>query len=85
VNPHNHIVAIDPPDPGPGTGKTRRWKCKMCGEVGLCDDLMGPDQRNPCAYVYPPCKYCGQTPTCAPDCYGILAALSSPNVRVIGS
>lgn len=82
MNPHNHTVALDPPDLT-GTGKLRRWQCQMCGEIGLLDDLMGRDQKKPCAYIYPPCESCGQTPTCAPDCRGILAALSSPNVRVI--
>lgn len=64
MNPHNHIIAID----RPGI-KNRRWKCKMCNEVGLCDDLVGPKQKNDCGY--------------AADCSGVLAALSSPNVRVI--
>lgn len=78
MNPHNSIVALSPPGI-----KNRRWKCRYCGEEGSCDDLMGPEQKNPCSHVYPPCKFCGQTPTCAANCTGIAAALSSPDVRVI--
>ena len=78
MNPHNHIIAID----RSGT-ETRKWRCKMCGEDGTCDDLVGPKQKNDCGYTYPPCESCGQTPECAADCAGIAAALSSPKVRVI--
>jgi hypothetical protein len=78
LNPHNHIVAIDPP----GT-TNRRWECQYCQEMGSCDDLTGQTQKNACTYVYPACPHCGQTPECAADCAGIAAALGSPNVRVI--
>jgi len=67
VNPHNRVVAIDPPRSHP----PRRWRCAFCGDVGTLAEL---DAR-PCAHVYPECAYCGLTPTCAPDCSGIAAAM----------
>lgn len=79
MNPHNHIVALDPPG-----SAGRHWRCRFCGEVGLCKDLVGPKQKNPCAYTYPPCDVCGQTPVCAPNCAGILGALGASGVHVIG-
>ena len=78
MNPHNRIVALDPP----GT-ENRTWRCHYCGEIGSHDDLAGPEQKNPCSYVYPSCFSCGQTPTCAPDCVGIAKALKSNGVRVV--
>ena len=77
LNPHNHIIAIDPP------GMNRRWECRLCNEIGSCDDLVGPAQKNACTHVYPPCPWCGQTPECAADCAGIAAALKTPEVKVI--
>ena len=63
------LSAIDPP----GTPLARRrWKCNYCHMEGTYDAL----QAQPCAYVYPPCPYCGQTPECALDCEGIALALS---------
>lgn len=77
MNPHNWITALDPP-----LAVERRWRCEHCGEAGSFDDLMGPDQKNPCPFVYPPCASCGQTPECSPDCKGVAEALASPGVRV---
>jgi len=76
LNPHNHIIALDPPGV-----PNRRWECRYCTEIGSCDDLVGPAQKNACTHVYPACPHCGQTPECAADCTA--AALGSPNVRVI--
>jgi hypothetical protein len=78
MNPHNDCRTASPP------GKNRVWRCVMCGDEGPLDDLMGPGQKRPCGYVYPPCKGCGQTPTCAVDCPLIARALADPNVHVIG-
>ena len=77
MNPHNSIKALDHPIAWPN----RRWQCRMCGEIGRLDDLAGSAQINPCGYVYPPCEWCGQTPTCAADCKGIAQALATPGVR----
>lgn len=76
MNPHNRIVAIDPPRKSP----PRRWRCHYCAAVGLYDELRAV----PCTFVYPPCATCGETPECAPDCRGVLAALATPGVLVIG-
>ena len=78
MNPHNHIIALDPPG-----RSNRRWRCRYCGEIGLCDDLIGPKQKKDCSYVYPPCEYCNCTPTCAADCPLIAALLDQPNVRTV--
>jgi hypothetical protein len=67
-NPHNSLIALDPPRSHP----PRRWRCSYCGTEGLYDDVEAVE----CTYEYPPCEYCGQTPTCAPDCKGIALALS---------
>jgi hypothetical protein len=68
MNPHNCLVAVDPP----GT-RNRLWKCAHCGATGLFDQLWVSS----CSHVYPPCSWCGQTPTCAPDCVGVAAALAA--------
>jgi hypothetical protein len=78
-NPHNDCRTADPPG-----APNRRWRCVMCGEEGPLDELMGPDQKNDCGYVYPPCETCGQTPTCAPDCALMMALLGSSDVHVVG-
>lgn len=91
LNPHNMLVAIDPPRGVRALSKgmrataaraagTRRWRCNCCGDVGTLDEL----RARACAYDYPPCKWCGMTPECALDCKGILEALSTPGVAVIG-
>lgn len=67
-NPHNSLVALDPPRSHP----PRRWRCSYCGIEGLYDEVEAVE----CTYEYPPCEYCGQTPTCAPDCEGIALALT---------
>ena len=48
------------------------------------DDLVGPKQKHPCGYDYPPCPDCGQTPECAPDCPGIAAVLGRPDIYLAG-
>jgi len=74
-NPHNLLVALDPPRDAP----PRRWRCRYCGVEGLWEEV----DAAACTYVYPPCDHCGQTPTCAKDCAGIAMALASldPNVN----
>ena len=84
-NPHMSLTAIDPPCPHDRSAKcncatTRRWRCHYCGAADRLDPLRATE----CTHVYPPCKTCGQTPECAPDCKGVLAALSQPGVTVIG-
>lgn len=74
MNPHAHLVPLDKK----GTA-ARRWRCQFCGDSGALAAL----QARACSYVYPPCEHCGQTPECALDCPGIVAALSDPRVRVI--
>jgi len=76
-NPHNWMSALDPPRED---YKSRRWQCQYCKAIGTLEELRAAE----CSHVYPPCKTCGQTPECAPDCKGVLAALSQPGVRVIG-
>lgn len=75
-NPHNLLVAIDPPRADP----PRRWRCHWCHMEGLFDDL----QAVACTFVYPPCDYCGQAPTCARDCPGVAAALAGDDVYIAG-
>lgn len=83
MKPHMYLVAIDPPLPlGASAEQTgrRRWKCQDCKVEGTYDELRGTG----CAYVYPPCEHCGQTPECARDCPGIMAILGNPAVHVVG-
>jgi hypothetical protein len=75
MNPHMHMVALDPP------GLTiRRWRCLFCKLEGPLDEL----RKKACTYVYPPCEACGQTPECALDCPAVVAALSDKNIHVVG-
>ena len=74
LNPHMSLRPVDPP------GENRRWRCTYCGDVGLLDEL----RSRACTYVYPPCRYCGQTPECALDCPGIVAAFSAKGAKVVG-
>ncbi len=76
MNPHNSLVALDPPRRHPA----RRWKCHYCGVEGLLETV----RAIACTYVYPPCEHCGETPTCAADCPGIAAALSDGGVYLAG-
>jgi hypothetical protein len=76
LNPHNSLIAIDPPRAQP----PRRWRCGYCGLEGLLEEVRAVA----CTYVYPPCEYCGQTPECAPDCKGIAAVLSDGGVYIAG-
>ena len=77
LNPHMVMVAIDPPRTSP----PRRWRCRYCNAVGLYDEL----RAIACAYKYPPCATCGQSPECAPNCAAVLDALGSPGVVVVGN
>lgn len=73
LNPHNRMVRLGEP-------LLDRWECAYCHATGTYDEL----RAIACAYEYPPCPHCGQTPECALDCSGIAAALSSPDVHVAG-
>lgn len=68
LNPHNWLTAVTPR----GRVPIRRFKCQWCGDVGTYEELL----TRACGYVYPPCQHCGETPTCAQDCSGILAVLA---------
>lgn len=81
MNPHNGCTKIAHKI----GNRLARWKCRYCGDEGTLGQLMGPNQRASCAYVYPPCRYCGQTPTCARDCRGIAEVLSTPDVHIVGN
>jgi hypothetical protein len=60
-----------------------RWVCSDCGfEADSPNEIIYVDG---CTKVHPPCKSCGQTPICAPDCSGIAEALGADHVRVIAS
>ena len=65
------------------------WVCKYCGHFipfgkpdkdGMvsCDDGIGCTERPK------PCKWCGESPLCAPDCVGMRMALSDDKLYVIG-
>lgn len=56
------------------------WECIDCGTQGTLDEL----GTGGCSFIPDPCSSCGQTPLCAPDCSGIVAALSDPDVYVTG-
>ena len=79
---HMSCVALDPPG-----APNRRWRCSYCKAQGFYDEMMGPKRTIACTHVYPPCKTCGQTPECAPDCAAILGVLNNPpaRVRIIGA
>jgi len=84
VNPHSWLTVLDPPvPPGASTSESvrRRWQCRYCSASGTWDEL----HQIACAYVYPPCDVCGQTPECAEDFAGIMAALGATGVRVVGA
>ena len=48
-------------DDVPASGAVGRWE-----EVNAVE----------CTHVYPLCEHCGRSPTCAPDCVGVHAALA---------
>lgn len=74
MNPHNLMTRTAAPP-------IDAWRCDFCKKSGTFKGL----RKTECTYVYPPCKYCGETPECARDCAGMLAALGSPGVEVIGA
>lgn len=68
------MVAVDPP------GKSgRKWRCQYCRAEGTLAALEAVE----CTHVYPPCKSCGQTPTCAPDCAAVWKTFTAPGVKVV--
>lgn len=75
LNPHNWLSALKT------VSQPKLWQCNYCGDVGTYDELLA----RPCAYVYPPCPYCGLTPLCSPTCPGIVQALSGEGVYVSGA
>lgn len=76
-SPHMWFTALDPPRPD---YQSRRWQCQYCGAADTLEKL----RAIACTYVYPPCKTCGQTPECAPNCKTVLGALTQPGVAVVG-
>lgn len=72
MNPHNHLIRQ-------GKSPKDLWQCYYCKQSGTYDEM----ETKECSYAYPPCKYCGQTPLCAPDCKGMIALLGQPEIRVI--
>ncbi len=74
MTPHMHLERTAKPP-------IDAWRCVPCGMTGTMRELQAIE----CAAVYPPCKVCGQTPECAPDCAGVLAALASVGVHVVGA
>lgn len=76
---HMWLTALDPPREAP----PRRWQCQYCHDKWLYDEL----SLRPCTFVYKPCEYCnspGPDGDCAIGCAGMMAALGSPDVLVIG-
>jgi hypothetical protein len=65
------VKALDPPG-----APERMWQCDYCHAVGTFEELEALE----CSYVYPPCEHCGQTPTCAQDCPGVLGLLGQHTV-----
>lgn len=76
-NPHMSITRV-------GVNGTDNWKCDYCN----AQDTYEAIHETECAYEYPPCPHCGQTPECAPDCKGMMALMQtlidSPDVYVAG-
>lgn len=74
-NPHNWLTNVG----------DDLWECMYCKTQGSFDEMNEPDAKAigieyvPCTYEYPPCDSCGQTPTCAPDCKGVVAAIAGLN------
>lgn len=61
-----------------GDGQAR---CDLCGYIDAYDNLRLLACGNPDII---PCEICGGTPYCEPDCAGIAAILSDPDVYVAG-
>jgi len=59
ITPHNYIIRQ-------GSPPLDDWKCRYCDYQGTYDEL----EVVACTYEYPPCSYCGETPTCTPECVG---------------
>ena len=61
-----------------GDGK---YRCDYCGYIDRYENLFLID----CGKTsWPPCKDCGGTPYCDPDCSGISAILGDSKVHVVG-
>jgi hypothetical protein len=72
LNPHNWLHKTCHPE-GHCDGKhDPTWRCHYCGDEGTAAEL----ESRACSHEYPPCSYCGQTPTCAQDCGGVAQALA---------
>ena len=74
MNPHNWLSRVGEPP-------ADCWRCEYCGQVDTYVAMRGRE----CAYEYPPCESCGQTPECAADCKGMAQALADPRVYVAGT
>jgi len=85
-NPHLHLRAFLQPGAPAGSQRfifvdgEKQWKCVNCGREGSLKHI----QAEACSHLQPPCKSCGQTPYCAPDCSGMLDILGSDDVYVAG-
>ncbi len=60
-------------------------QCDYCGEVMRSDDNWVYFEEIGCTERKGTCEWCGESPLCAPDCTGILMALSGEDVHVIGN
>ena len=58
----------------------KKWKCMDCKQEG---DLGSMSELN-CEHKLPPCKTCGQTPECAPNCKAVLLAIHEEGNYVAG-
>lgn len=74
MEPHAHMSRVRI-----GKPPTDRWRCTDCHFEGTWDETVAIL----CTADLPPCKHCGQTPECAIDCPGMMAALSGSNVHVV--
>lgn len=59
------------------------WSCPYCGFVSSSpSDIL--DVEEGCSVGKPPCSACGGGRECAPDCPGVMQALSSDTVYIAG-
>ena len=56
------------------------WVCEYCHYIGTLEQLNDIG----CTEHKKPCKWCGQTPLCAPECIGMRMLLSDDKVYVAG-
>ncbi|KKN50754.1 hypothetical protein LCGC14_0629240 [marine sediment metagenome] len=66
------------------------WRCDYCNELipwGEPDEdgMVSCESDVGCTERKKPCKWCGESPLCAPDCVGIRMLFSDPKVYVAGA